>query len=565
MAKKQDLDDVFDLDYDNTASYSGNPMLKPAGVQIQLTHEQQLEMAMCQEDIIYFVKNYVKIVSLDEGIVPFNMWGFQEKMITTMKENRFTIAKLPRQVGKTTTTAALILWYIIFEKQFRVAILANKFEQSQEILERVQMAYENLPKWMQQGVHIWNKRRIVLENGSQILASATSSSAIRGKSINLVYLDEFAHIERNLQQKFYTSTYPVITSGKKTKVIMTSTPNGFDLFAKFWYDAMKEPGEPGKNEYVPFEAHWSEVPGRDEQWRINTINNTSAEQFRQEFETNFIGSSSTLISAEALQRLFFMKPIQQSGKINIYEEPNPEGRYFITVDVARGGGGDYSAFVIVDTSRFPYKVVCTYRDNLVAPHVFPNFIAQAAKKYNNAQILVEINDIGGQVAQLLNDELEVENLLYCTSTGRKGWVLGGGFGKGGRPGVKTTPPVKRMGCFNLKHLIESNQLLVQSEDIVQELYSYVEDGNTYNAEVGKHDDFVMCLVLFSWATTQIYFKELLDSSVRDRMMEIKANEIEEDMLPLGFLDDGRSLEEVITNLPDNYRGDFERAFSDWGW
>lgn len=560
MSKKKDLDDVFELEYDNTASFSGNPNLKPAGVQIQMTQEQQIEMAMCMEDITYFVKKYVKIISLDYGIVPFKMWGFQEKMIKSMKENRFVIAKLPRQVGKTTTTAALILWHVIFMDEYRVAILANKFEQSQEILERVQMAYENLPKWMQQGVHIWNKRRIVLENGSQILASATSSSAIRGKSINLVYLDEFAHIERNLQTKFFTSTYPVITSGTKTKVIVTSTPNGFDLFAKLWHDAIKPEGEPGKNEYVPFEAHWSEVPGRDEKWKQETINNTSAEQFRQEFETNFIGSSSTLISAEVLQNLFWMKPISKNGKINIYEEPTPEGRYFISVDVARGGGGDYSAFVVVDTSKFPYKVVCTYRDNLVAPHIFPNFIAQAAKRYNDANILVEINDIGGQVAQLLNDELEVENLLYCTSTGRKGWVLGGGFGKGGRPGVKTTPPVKRLGCFNLKHLIESNQLMIQSEDIVEELYSYVEDGNTYNAESGKHDDFVMCLVLFSWATTQIYFKELLDSSVRDRMMEIKANEIEEDMLPLGFLDDGRSLEEVITNLPDVYKDNFERAF-----
>jgi hypothetical protein len=490
MAKKKDLDDVFELEYDSGASFSGNPNLKPAGVQISLTTEQQVEMAMCDEDITYFVKNYVKIISLDHGIVPFIMWGFQEKMIRQMKDNRFLIAKLPRQVGKTTTTAALILWHVIFKNEYRVAILANKFEQSQEILERVQMAYENLPKWMQQGVHIWNKRRIVLENGSQILASATSSSAIRGKSINLVYLDEFAHIERNLQTKFFTSTYPVITSGTNTKVIVTSTPNGFDLFAKLWHDAIKKPGEPGKNEYIPFEAHWSEVPGRDEKWKQETINNTSAEQFRQEFETNFIGSSSTLISAECLQNLFWMKPISKN-------------------------------------------------------------------------ILVEINDIGGQVAQLLNDELEVENLLYCTSTGRKGWVLGGGFGKGGRPGVKTTPPVKRMGCFNFKHLVESNQLLIQSEDIVEELYSYVEDGNTYNAESGKHDDFVMCLVLFSWATTQIYFKELLDSSVRDRMMEIKANEIEEDMLPFGYMDDGRTLEEVITNLPDAYKDSFGAFFSDF--
>lgn len=522
------------------SSFGGNPLLKPAFCQIELTLEQLEEYARCEEDPIYFIKNYVKIISLDHGVVPFDLWGFQEhKMVPAMINNRFVCCLTPRQVGKTTTAAAVILWHVLFNAEYKVAVLANKQDQATEIVERIQMAYENLPKWMQQGVVAWNKRSFTLENGSKVISAGTSSSAIRGKSINLLYLDEFAHIDRNLQKKFFTSTYPVISSGKDTKVIITTTPNGFELFAKIWHDAKK-----GKNSYLPVEVHWSEVPGRDEKWKEETIANTSKEQFRQEHENEFIGSSDTLLDADTLNSLFYSTPLRMNNNIAVFEDPIPGHTYFMTVDVARGGGGDYSAFVVVDVTNFPYKVVATYRDNTVMPAVLPTFVHHASLIYNNAYILVEVNDAGGQVADILHMELENENLVMVSQTGRKGQMLGGQGGVKPRFGVKTTNPVKRIGCASLKGLMEHRKLVVNDANIVDEFYTFVFDGTNYAAEAGRHDDLVMCLVLFAWASTQQYFKDLLDSDVRARILHDIERAIEDDMTPFGFIDDGHEDEEV---------------------
>lgn len=533
------------------SSFCGNPLLKPAFEKIQMDLHQLEEYVKCEQDPIYFIKNYVKIISLDHGKVKFDLWPFQEKMTRTACENRFTICKMPRQVGKTTTMAAVILWHVLFKKEYSVAILANKMDQAQEIMERIQMAYENLPKWIQQGVVTWNKRTIKLENDSIIRAAATSSSSIRGKSINMVYLDEFAHIDRNLQLKFFTSTYPVISSGKETKVIITSTPNGFELFAKMWLDAVKEDGELGKNSYVPVAVHWSDIPGRDEAWKEETINNTSAEQFKQEHLCEFIGSADTLIDPDSLARMSYVRPLRKNSNISIFKDPVPGHIYMLTADVARGGGGDFSAFVVVDITTFPYDVVATYRDNGVTPVVYPNFIHHAAKIYNDAYVLVEVNDIGGQIADILHHEMEYENLLMVTQSGRKGQSLGGGFGAKARFGVKTTPQVKRIGCFAIKGLIENTQLITNDFEILNEFSTFIYDGKNYSAEYGKHDDLVMCLALFSWATTQKYFKELVDSDVRLRILEQNELRIEEDMLPFGILDDGVEEDAAVFVFPDD--------------
>lgn len=542
---------------DENFSFNGNPLLKPAYAKVQMTAEQLMEYAKCEEDPLYFIENYVKIISLDHGTIPFKPWQFQKDMIKTMVEERFTICKMPRQVGKTTTTAAIILWHVLFKEEYTVALLANKMDQAQEIMERIQTMYESIPIWMQQGILIWNKRNIKLENDSKIIAAATSSSAIRGKSINMVYLDEFAHIDRALQLKFFTSTYPTISSGQSTKVIITSTPNGFELFSKMWMDAVKEEGEPGKNSYVPVSVHWSDIPGRDQKWKEDTINNTSADQFRQEYECEFLGSADTLIAAEVLAAMKYFRPIRKNNTISIFQEPEKGHQYIIVADVARGGGGDFSAFVVVDVTKFPYIVVATYRDNTVTPVVYPNFIHQASLMYNNAYILVEVNDVGGQIADILNYELENENLLMVTMSGKKGQSLGGGFGKTARYGVKTTPAVKRIGCFAVKGLIENNQLVVNDFEIVSEFSTFVHDGVNYGAEYGKHDDLVMCLVLFAWATTQKYFKELVDSDVRLRILEERERQLEEDMLPFGVYDDGQDSSDDVDIAPIPILGDFD--------
>jgi len=522
----------------NDFSFLGNPLLKPAGAQMELTTEQTLELMRCRKDPVYFIRTYVKIISLDHGVVPFKMWEFQERFVQTVEDNRFTIAKMPRQVGKTQTSASYILWCILFKKAYKVAILANKMDQAQEIMDRIQMSYENLPMWLQNGVITWNKRKVELENGSQVFASATSSSAIRGKSVNLVYLDEFAHIDRNLQQKFFTSTYPVISSGKKTKVIITSTPNGYEQFAKIWMDAVD-----GRNEYCAFPVHWSDVPGRDEAWKQQTIANTSEEQFRQEFEVEFIGSSSTLLSPTALALLRYDNPLRKTNNVKIFEEPIKGHKYIIGVDTARGVGGDFSAFSVVDVTAFPYKVVATYRDNTIEPTSYPNFVDYASKIYNHAWVLVESNDIGAQIADILNQELENENLLMVTQNGRKGQVLGGGFGQTKpRFGVKMSPAVKRIGCMALKALIENQQLLVCDFDIIQEFMTFVQEGSSYEAEYGKHDDMIMTLVLIGWATSQQYFKNLVESDVRAQILAHNEAMMEADMVPFGFFDDHNASE-----------------------
>jgi hypothetical protein len=550
------LDEIIDLD---TLSFDGNPLLRPSHANIKYTYEQMVEIARCEGDPLYFIKNYVKIISLDEGKISFKMWPFQEKMALTAVQNRFVICKMPRQVGKTTTMAAVILWHVLFNKEYTVAVLANKMDQAQEIMERIQMSYENLPKWLQQGVVTWNKRTIKLENDSKILAGATSSSSIRGKSINMVYLDEFAHIDRNLQVKFFTSTYPVISQGKETKVLITSTPNGFELFAKMWIDAVKKPGEPGKNAYVPVSVHWSDIPGRDNAWKEMTINNTSKEQFRQEYECDFIGSADTLIGPDYLAKMHYITPIRKTDSISIFKEPEKGHIYMIAADVARGGGGDFSAFVVVDCTKFPYQVVATYRDNGVTPVVYPNFIHHAAKIYNDAYILVEVNDIGGQIADILNYELEYENMLMVTQTGKKGQTLGGGFGKTARFGVKTTSQVKRIGCFAIKGLVENGQIITHDFEILNEFSTFVFDGTNYGAEFGKHDDLVMCLVLFAWMTTQRYFKDLIDSDVRQRILKENELRIEEDLLPFGIIDDGMNEQDIIPIDPYSVMSPFDRA------
>lgn len=529
-------DPIHDSAVDPQYSFMGNPLLRPAGANISMTAEQVEEFMKCAEDPAYFIRTYVKIISLDLGVIPFKMWRFQEEMVNVMDNNRFVIAKMPRQVGKTQTSASYILWCILFKQSYTVAILANKMEQAQEIMDRVQMSYENLPLWLQQGIITWNKRSINLENGSRVFASATSSSAIRGKSVNLVYLDEFAHIDRNLQLKFITSTYPVISSGKTTKILITSTPNGYEQFAKIWMDA-----EDGRNEYVTFDIHWSDVPGRDEAWKKQTIDNTSEEQFRQEYECDFIGSAATLLTPSALAKLTYKEPIRKTNNVKIFVEPMPDHRYFIGVDTARGVGGDYSAFTVVDVTKFPYQVVATYRDNGVEPVIYPNFIDYASKIYNNAYILVETNDVGAQIADILNYDLENENVLMVTQNGRKGQILGAGFGQTKpRFGVKMSPAVKRIGCFALKGLIENDQLFINDYEIMQELMTFVLDGQHYEAEYGKNDDLVMSLVLMGWASTQKYFKDIVDSDVRMRLIEHNESQIEADILPFGIYDDGSS-------------------------
>jgi hypothetical protein len=514
--------------------YLGNPLLKKANVAIDFTKEQVEEYIKCKNDPVYFTKHYVKIVSLDEGLVPFKMWDFQEELIMKFHQNRFNIAKLPRQTGKSTTVVSYLLHYILFNDNVNIGILANKASTARDLLARLATAYENLPKWIQQGVVVWNKGNIELENGSKILAASTSASAVRGMSFNIIFLDEFAFVPNHIADSFFASVYPTITSGKSTKVIIISTPQGMNHFYKMWTDAVN-----GKNGYTFHEVHWSQVPGRDAKWKEETIKNTSERQFTQEFECEFLGSVDTLISAPKLRALTFEDPISSNKGLDIYEQPKERSEYLMTVDVSRGIGGDYSAFIIFDITTVPYRIVGKYRNNEVKPMLFPNIINDLARAYNNAWVLCEVNDIGDQVASILNYDLEYPNVLMCAMRGRAGQIVGHGFsGTKTQLGVKMSITVKKVGCANLKSIVEDDKLIFNDYDIINELTTFIQKKQSFEADEGFHDDLVMCMVIFAWLVQQDYFKEMTDNDVRKRIYDEQKNQIEQDMAPFGFITTG---------------------------
>ena len=531
--------------------YLGNPNLKKANTPIEFTQEQIAEFIKCKQDPIYFTKKYVKIVSLDEGLVPFIPYDFQEKLINNFHDHRFNICKMPRQTGKSTTCVSYLLHYAVFNDSVNIGILANKAATARELLGRLQTAYENLPKWMQQGIIAWNKGSLELENGSKILAASTSASAVRGMSFNILFLDEFAFVPNHVADSFFASVYPTITSGKSTKVIIVSTPHGMNHFYRLWHDAERR-----KNEYIPTDVHWSEVPGRDAKWKETTIANTSEQQFKIEFECEFLGSIDTLIAPSKLRALVYENPMTRNAGLDLYENPIPGHDYICTVDVARGVSEDYSAFVVVDITEFPHRVVAKYRNNEIKPMLFPNIIYEVVRNYNNAFVLCEVNDIGDQVASILNYDLEYQNLLQCSMRGRAGQIVGQGFsGKKTQLGVKMSKTVKQVGSLNLKTMIEEDKILFKDYEIISELTTFIQKRNSFEAEEGCNDDLAMCLVIYAWLVQQDYFKELTDQDVRKRLYEEQKNQIEQDMAPFGFMSDGLDDNSFVDSEGDRWYAD----------
>ena len=527
--------------------YRDNPLLKKVGVNHEYTKEEIDEYIKCSQDPVYFISKYIKIVNVDEGLVPFAMWDFQKNMVETFKDNRFVIMKMPRQVGKTTTSVGYILWHTIFQDSQNVAILANKGGLARDILAKYQLAYENLPTWLQQGVITWNKGNVELENGSKVIAASTTSSAIRGGSFNLVFLDEFAFVPNNIAVEFFNSVYPVISSGKTSKIFIVSTPNGMNLFYKMWMDAIEK-----RSTYKALEIHWSMVPGRDEDWKEQTIKNTSEEQFRQEFETEFLGSSNTLISGRKLQMLHYQDVIAKHMDLDIFEHPILESSdgmikdhlYAMCVDVSDGKNLDYSTFSVFDISSAPYKQVAKYRNSTISPILYPTVIYNAARYYNNAYILVEINN-NPQISEILHSDLEYENVVKVQTGNKKAQQISGGFGRGIQLGVRMTPLVKRVGCSNLKTLIETDKLIINDFDTISELTTFVAGRSSFEADDGANDDMVMTLVLFAWMTTQKYFKDIVSHDIRKQLQLQQFSQVDEEILPVGELSDGLDVPFVV--------------------
>lgn len=530
--------------FEQFKSYNGNPNLKRSGVAVNWTPDIVAEYAKCSQDVIYFVEKYMKIINVDRGLINFDPYDYQREMLKSMTDERYTIIATARQAGKSTVTVAFILWYILFNSDKTVALLANKGETAREILGKVQLAYQHLPKWLQQGVTEWNKGSFELENNSRVIAAATSSDNIRGYAINLIFIDEAAFIEN--WDEFFTSVYPTISSGTSTKLILVSTPNGLNHFYHIWTNAQL-----GKNSYKPIMVHWSAVPGRDEAWKQATLAamNFDIQKFSQEYEVEFQGSSGTLIAGWRLKQLQAEIPLHQKDGLTVYENPIKGNTYVCIVDVSRGKGLDYSAFSVLNVTSMPYKQVCAYRNNLVAPIDYAEVVYRIAKSYNTAAILVEVNDLGEQISTSLHYDFEYENLLFTESAGRSGKKISSGFGNNVDKGIRTTKTVKSVGCSILKLLIEQGQLLVNDKDTISELSTFSKKGVSYEAESGNHDDMVMGLVLFAWLSDQSYFKDITDINTLARLREKTDEEISAELLPFGFVEDGREDESVLDLTP----------------
>ena len=521
-------------------SYHGNPNLKPVGYQHDFTKEQLTEFVKCSDDPIYFIENYCKIVTLDSGLQPFKLYECQRKKVDFIMNNRKTILMEGRQQGKTVTAAACILHYTIFQDNKNVAIMANKTAAAREVLNRYQIMYENLPMWMQQGVKTWNKGDVDLENGSRVFTSATTTSGIRGKSVNWLYIDEAAIIPNNIADEFFASVYPTISAGETTKILLTSTPLGYNHFWKFWNESEK-----GTNGFENMFIHYTQIPGRDEKWAEEQYKLLGEIKYNQEVLCEFLGSTNTLISGKALSMMSSKEIVYKKDGLDIYEEPQENKYYVITTDTSRGIGGDYSAFVVVDITEMPFKVVGKFRDNKVSPLLYPDFIARVAKDYNNAYVLIENNDIGQQVVDILHQELEYENIFSTVQEKNKQYVSPG-FGKQTTLGVRTSKAVKRQGCLALKSLVEETKFLVWDADCINELSTFVEKAGSFSADEGYHDDLAMCMVLFAWLSTQQFFKDLTDVDIREGLYNSQMRYIEKDLTPFGFMENGLEPEaEVI--------------------
>jgi hypothetical protein len=516
-----------------TKGYNNNPNLPREDFRHAYTQKEMDEFIKCADDPVYFAMTYMKIVNVDHGLMPFDMWDFQQDMLMKFHTNRFSICKLPRQVGKTTTSVAYLLHYILFNENVNVAVLANKSAMAREILGRLQLSFEYLPRFLQQGVKEWNKGSIELANGSRIMADSTSGSSVRGRAFNIVFLDEFAFVPNNIAEAFFMSTYPTISSGQSTKVIIVSTPNGLNQFYRMWTEAIEK-----RSDYVPIEIHWSMVPGRTEEWKEQTIRNTSPDQFRQEFECEFIGSTNTLIHPAKLRSLVWHNPVRSEGHLDIYKEPQPNRTYTMCVDVAEGQGLDYSTFSIFDVTEIPYRQVAKYRNNKISPFLFPTIIVQAAQQYNDAFVLVEINSIGLQVSDIIHFELAYENLIKIEMKGKQGQMQTPGFKKRIAYGLKTSKQTKIIGCTNLKTLIESDKLIINDAETITELTTFSADKQSFKAEEGNNDDLAMTLVHFGWLTAQRYFKENINNDIRVTLQQEQLNIMDTDLTPLPIIDNG---------------------------
>lgn len=534
---------VVDVLLPYSECYNGNILIKKAFAKTELTAEHIAEIVKCRKDPIYFIEKYCRITSLNEGIVPFKLFDFQREMIMTFTDHRFVLSMCARQNGKSQCVAAYLTWFAIFNDNKTIAVLANKGDAAQEIMDRIRSMIEYLPFFLQPGVKTYNKRSIEVDTGSKIFSAATSASGIRGRSVDVAYIDEACFIEKDME--FYTSTYPVLSSGKKTRMIMTSTPRGArGMFYMLWREAQEN-----KNAYKTIEADWSARPDRDEEWKMTTISNIGYSRFRQEFENAWIGSSGTLIPTAILEKMQWINPINEDESMKVYVPYIPGNRYLAIADPAGGLGLDYSVCTVLDVTAYPYRIVAKYRNNNISPLLFPHTIMNIGMEYGYCPALVESNnDVGGQVTYILYYELEYENMILTSNSERAiGGLREGGKGNQALPGVRTTKKVKSIGCSNLKTLLENEYLVIEDQETIEELGTFIAKNSSYEADEECHDDTVMPLVLFSWFIKSELFNEYCGSDIGVDLYQRNVDRAMESVMPFGYI-------QVAVHEVSEYRG-----------
>lgn len=554
MRKKPDIKDV-ELTFKQY--YQTDPELKRSGVAIEWTQEMIDEMRYCAKNPLYFITNYIYIRTLDSGSVLFDPYPYQKEMIEAFHAKRFIICNCPRQSGKTTVVVAYLLWYLLFNPYKLVGVLANKQSGSKNILRRIKHGYKKLPKWLQPGVLNWTELEFSLENGSSIFASPTSVSSARGESCNLLYVDEVAHIMPTVWDEFYKSTYPTVSSGKTSKMIMTSTPKGMNHFREIWVKALQK-----RNTFYPIEVLWNDIPGRDEEWKAQEIANTSLEIFEQEYCGTFLGASDCLFDLRKLDSLIDIDPLGCSNEVfKIYKLPEEFHTYVAIVDSSEGKGKDSSVINVIDITNEIHEQVAVYKNNEIGVLEFPEIIYSLATHYNQAYVLIEINSIGTAVCNDLFYELDYENVLYTgKETGGKEVILSFGNADNSEIGIRTTKTVKKQGCKNIKAIVENYKIIINDKETIREMQTFVKKGKSGDSfgadnENRDHDDIVMTLVLYAWMVKQQAFINEMSQNI-GKVISNKFKEENEGHIPLGFISNGEDM------LTADSNGFFNDAYDD---
>lgn len=541
------------MSFSNYQFYNGNKKLKQIGQEIAWTPETIEEYRKCKEDVLYFAKNYFKIATLDHGLVLFDPYPFQEEILKMCYDERFIIGKVGRQMGKSTVFSCWILHYVLFNENVSVGVLSNKMKSAKDFMKRIQQGFEELPMWLQQGVKAWNKMDIELENGSRVSCEATTENSGRGGSYNVILLDEFAFVKPSVAEDFMASIYPTISSSTegKSKLFIISTPKGMNHYYDIWNAAVKK-----QNNFIPLDVSYKDVPGRDEKWAEDQLKVLGKVRFEQEVNCSFIGSSHTLIDGDCLKHLSKEDPIAIKPNLLIYHHPVPGNRYMITVDPAEGNQGDYTVMTIFDISKLPYKIAGIWRSNTISTLQVPMILYSIAKHYNEAWIFGEIN-FGVDIINSMIYDFEYENILKISDTkgshfGRQVLAHPGEYSK--KVGVKMSAGVKRLGCATLKNIIENRHIEIVDETLINELRRFVNVKNSYQAETG-HDDIVMSLVLFAWATTQAAFKEFTKTDVERKIDQEHLAKNADEIIPFGYISSINPTNPTNKPIPPGFKYD----------